>query len=385
MTRNKRSRLHYIDNLRWVTVVLVLIYHVFYNFNAVGVFGGIAGGFAEEQWQDVICSALNPWFMTLLFLLAGASSRYALKERTPKEFFGERTRKLLVPSTLGLLVIGAPLGYINITAGNGWASMPADMPFVARYFVAVVSGTGPLWFIQDLYIFSLLLLLLRRVVNTQSVERWIERLSDRALSIVMYALFPLLWALAQTHIDNVGTFDGLLNLYRPIFYFVVFVAGYYIFSSERTHELLSRQCVWLLAVMAISGVGFCTKFYGEDYTSAVAVQSLWSNLYCVSATLAMIGVFRRWYDSTSKFAGYMTRSSYGLYIVHMVVCSSVCLWLKGSALPVWEIYCVAIAITLAGSVAMWEVLSRVPVIRWVLFGIRSDSAKIQNNRNKDDV
>ena len=33
------QRYHFIDNLRWVTVVLVLIYHVFYNFNAQGVFG----------------------------------------------------------------------------------------------------------------------------------------------------------------------------------------------------------------------------------------------------------------------------------------------------------------------------------------------------------
>ena len=48
-----KQRYYFIDNLRWVTVALVLIYHVFYNFNAQGVFGGI-GGFAEEQWQDVL-------------------------------------------------------------------------------------------------------------------------------------------------------------------------------------------------------------------------------------------------------------------------------------------------------------------------------------------
>ena len=31
----------YIDNIRWVTVLLVLIYHVCYIFNGVGVPGGI--------------------------------------------------------------------------------------------------------------------------------------------------------------------------------------------------------------------------------------------------------------------------------------------------------------------------------------------------------
>ena len=35
-TTDNRQRYYFIDNLRWVTVVLVLIYHVFYNFNALG-------------------------------------------------------------------------------------------------------------------------------------------------------------------------------------------------------------------------------------------------------------------------------------------------------------------------------------------------------------
>ena len=100
-TTDNRQRYYFVDNLRWVIVVLVLIYHVFYNFNAQGVFGGI-GGFAEQQWQDVVGTILYPWFMTLMFLLAGMSSRYALQHRTAREFRRERTRKLLVPSTLGV-------------------------------------------------------------------------------------------------------------------------------------------------------------------------------------------------------------------------------------------------------------------------------------------
>ena len=34
-------RKHWIDNLRWVTVLLVLAYHVVYFFNNKGVPGGI--------------------------------------------------------------------------------------------------------------------------------------------------------------------------------------------------------------------------------------------------------------------------------------------------------------------------------------------------------
>ena len=47
-------RKYWIDNLRWVTVLLVLLYHVIYFYNNKGVFGGV-GGFGDgPQYQDLL-------------------------------------------------------------------------------------------------------------------------------------------------------------------------------------------------------------------------------------------------------------------------------------------------------------------------------------------
>ena len=365
----KPSRYYFIYNLRWVTVVLVLIYHVFYNFNAQGVFGGI-GGFREHQWWDTVCTVLYPWFMTLMFLLAGASSRYALKHRTVKEFRRERARKLLVPSTLGLLLFGGALGALNITAGGGWDAMPADMPFVAKYLIAVVSGTGPLWFIQDLYIFSLLLLPIRKVLDADRVEAWLDGLSVKGLSYVLFGFFLLLGLLAQTQIDEVGDFSGLLNLYRPVYYFGIFLVGYYIFSSERIHDYLAARYLTFNVLAVIWCVYFCVCNYGADYTLPAVLQSFSCNMYCWSMVLALFGLFKRRYECVTPFSQYMTRSSFGLYIVHMLVCTGICLLLKGTALPIWGIYCIALIVTFVGSVVLWEVLRRIPFVRWCMFGIK---------------
>ncbi len=43
-------RKKYIDNMRWITVVLVVIYHVIYMFNGVGVLGG-AGALSKTQYR----------------------------------------------------------------------------------------------------------------------------------------------------------------------------------------------------------------------------------------------------------------------------------------------------------------------------------------------
>ena len=151
-------RKHFIDNIRWATIVLVLIYHVFYIYNSSGVFGGI-GGFSEVQYQDSFLYFVYPWFMALLFLVAGISSRYALTLHTHKEFIKDKTAKLLVPSTLGLFVYHFITGYLNIKFGGGLSSIPAAL----IYPISVISGIGPLWFIQMLYIFSLLLVLIRKI------------------------------------------------------------------------------------------------------------------------------------------------------------------------------------------------------------------------------
>lgn len=367
-----KNRYYFLDNVRWVTVLLVLFYHIFYNFNAVGVFGGI-GGFADHQWQDTICALLNPWFMALLFVVAGASSRYALRTRTPKEFRKERTRKLLVPSTLGLLTYGGVLGLMNMHIAG--AVIPEEVPLFFRWLIAVASGTGPLWFLQDLLGFSLLLLLVRKVADVERVDEWLQRLPKWGLGVLMIGFLGVLWLASQSQIDNPTAAQGLLNLYRPVFYFVAFLAGYFIFSSERVHDYLAERAGALIVAAAVSAVGFCSEFYDKDYTSPEAVQGLWCNLFCWSAVLAVLGAFRRWANGTSRFAGYMTRSSFGLYVVHMTVCTGSCFLLRSSGLPVWAIYLLAIAMTYVGSFAVYELLRRVPILNYCIFGIKSKRGK----------
>ena len=67
----------YIDNIKWITVVLVVIYHVIYMFNGVTTYG-VIGPFSEFQPQDVFQYIVYPWFMFLLFVVSGMSARFEL-------------------------------------------------------------------------------------------------------------------------------------------------------------------------------------------------------------------------------------------------------------------------------------------------------------------
>lgn len=79
----------YIDNIRWMTVVLVVIYHVFYMFNGE-VTGGVIGPFTSVQYQDVFQYIVYPWFMLLLFVISGMSARfYQMCRKTPSFSYGD--------------------------------------------------------------------------------------------------------------------------------------------------------------------------------------------------------------------------------------------------------------------------------------------------------
>ena len=73
----------YLDNIRWITVCIVVVYHVIYMFNGVQTFG-VIGPFWKRQWQDAFQYLVYPWFMALLFVVSGMAARYYLEGHDTK-------------------------------------------------------------------------------------------------------------------------------------------------------------------------------------------------------------------------------------------------------------------------------------------------------------
>ncbi len=359
-------RRHWMDNLRWVTVLLVLLYHVFYFYNNKGVFGGI-GGFGDgPQYQDVIMYILYPWFMPLLFLLAGVSARYALEKHSGREWFRSRTRKLLVPGTIGLLVFHWMVGYFN-TAVAARSGALDGMPGVAKYIMWAFSGTGPLWFIQDLWLFSLLLLLIRKL---DPRNRFYEGCGK--MGIVPIILLGLLfWLGEQTliHEPRPESLDGLYNLYKPLFYLIPFLLGYFVFAHDAVQEKLAKAWVPLMGCAVVAGVVLVATTFGQDNTTPQYLGSPLNCLYGWLMCLAMMAWFKARFDRTGAFAGYMTRSSYGLYIVHYLVIASLGYMMKTyTQLPPVAMYVILAVAVFTLSPLLYEVIRRIPLVRWCVLG-----------------
>src|SRR5437899_563456 len=153
-----QPRLDFIDNLRWVMIVLVVSMHSAVTYSHVG-----SWYFMEEPEPGLgtkfICATyqafLQAFFMGLLFLIAGYFVAGAFDRKGFRKFLRDRAVRLGVPSLLFMLLIH-PITVYWLLRDFAQGSRP---PLFRAYWPYLssgrfLSGSGPMWFTLALLFFS---------------------------------------------------------------------------------------------------------------------------------------------------------------------------------------------------------------------------------------
>ena len=222
------KRKHYLDNIRWITLCFVIIYHIFYIFNSSGVVSNI--GVTGIKELDSICVFIYPWIMCLLFVVSGVSTNYSLKSKTNKEFIKDRAKRILVPSLIGIFVYGWISGWTTNYYGDIFAGNGSMIPVPIKYIIFSLIGIGPLWYAHVLFIASLLIVLVRKIDKNKKLDILFSKINLPLL----FSLVLLVWG--SSFILN----TPVVTVYRFGIYLLMFLLGYYIFSYkwELLHLLL---------------------------------------------------------------------------------------------------------------------------------------------------
>ena len=347
----------YLDNIRWVTVVLVVIYHVIYMFNGVQPFG-VIGPFREHQIQDAFQYLVYPWFMALLFVVSGISARYYLQSHTTKQFLKDKTRKLLVPSTIGLFAFQWILGVYNLKIGGGMGRTAIPKPVL--YFITVLSGVGPLWYIQMLWLFSMLLLLVRKIEKDR-VWNFCSKAPVWSIVLLVLAVY------GSAQVLN----TPIVTVYRFGIYGFCFFAGYFLFSHEKVMERLCPGW-WIFDLTAAAlGVSYTLRYFGENYAVAPVLNNIHACSYCWFAILGILTTMKNYADTANRFTCWMTKKAWGLYIFHYLPIAVISYELHEHApdTPAVLVYLLVGAGAFVGAFLLDGLIRRVPVLRWCVLGI----------------
>ncbi|MCR5098885.1 MAG: acyltransferase [Lachnospiraceae bacterium] len=355
-------RKHYLDNIRWITVVIVVIYHVIYMYNAEGIVG-VVGKITdlEVQYYDVFQYAVFPWFMALLFMVSGISSRLYLEKHTHREFIKSRTTKLLVPSTVGLIAFQFLQGYVNASLGGAFESNP-DVPAVAKLFICLLSGIGVLWYIQLLWLFSMALV---PIINMEK---------DRLWNACKKVNLPVLIALVMPFFGSAQILNTpIICVYRFGLYFFAFLLGYFVFSHDEVVEVLKRWFLIFAIPAVVCGTAFCIRYFGEGYADKPVNRTVLFAAFSYFACLAIIGGMAKYCDMSNSFTEWMSKRSFGLYVFHYLGISSVGLFLgRPGILPPAVIYLLSLVAGFVGGYVLYEIISRIPYYRWAVLGIKEE-------------
>ncbi len=351
-------RKRYIDMLRLACVALLIPFHTAMMYNTWGEGQYVPGAPLPAAGWFVWLT--YPWFMPVMFVLAGMSARYSLEKRSPAQFVKERLLRVGLPLLAGVLLINPFLAYIADISNNGYSG-----GYFAHYVIFFTRwtdlsgydggfGLSHLWFLLYLVIISLaalpIFLLCRRFPKFMAWNKW------------PVALIMLLGAV-QAQADDWLNFGGK-SLAQ---YFVLFLIGLFALSHEEVQEKLERLRFAFLISALVAGAGY-----------AVAIESQWSGfaydlpyyLYGYLAALALIGLGKRYFIAQNGALIRAAESSQLFYIFHYPILTAVAYLLMPRITNIPLQIAVFIAVSLVFTVLLSVAIRRIPVVR-ILFGMKS--------------
>jgi len=357
------TRKYFIDNIRSVAVLIVIVYHVAYLFNSADVVSNI--GKTGIPAFDTLCYFVYPWLMTVMFLVAGISARYALQKRAVKQFLKERVQKLLIPWIGGILLLGWITGWVTNQYNDIFAG--SYVPVFVKYFLFCFIGMGPLWFNFELLIVSMVLAIFYKIDKN---DRLIV-LSGGANIFVLLVLFLPFWG--SSFLLN----TPLVTVFRNGIYLFVFLAGYYFFSQEKIIEILAKFSFPLLIAGIVLGVIEVYYFYGKNFGDSSFLQHPLTNIYSWIMMMAILGCSQKYFNKTNKLMDYIKSRSFFWYLCHYpIMVFTAYILTSVFKLPMIYNYILLLVLAFGVTIIFSEIIRSIPVLRYLLFGIRNKPIKL---------
>lgn len=369
------GRLHYIDWLRVLAVLLLFPFHTLRVFNANDPFY-VKAAHTSGALSDLL-NFISVWHMPLLFVLAGASTYFALGKRSPGQYLRERRLRLAIPFVFGVLVLIPP---------QTWYGGRFNSGYVASFWHYLVSGDflkwniknggdyyggfgiGHLWFIIILLLLSVIALPLfwwgRNGHGAEVMQRFSRRLSH-----------PAGWALAAL-LTMIGAILPNPAGLRPFYYLVFFVLGYVVVCDAEFMRRAEKYRLPALALGVLLALWWTLRLTGRllgygSLSSHLAKTGL-SFLVALASWLVIVGLLgygRRYLNHPSPALAYLAQASYPIYILQQTVIVVAAFYIVGlpAAEPLqWLTLFVS---SVAGTFVLYEAVRRFPVSRF-LFGMR---------------
>jgi glucan biosynthesis protein C len=407
-----------LDLLRVLLVFGLVFFHTARIFDTIPLPEGVKND-STSAMATLFVAFFSLWGMPLMMTIAGFAIWQSLRRRSGTIFLRERVQRLLVPFVFGVLAIVPLQVYFHLKqadpAGSQtyWQFLPQFFdvrlcPDLVNAFTCADPSTGlfttaHLWFLKDLFIFSVLLLPLFLYLRSQKGARVVGSLAGFLARPGAILLLGLPVALVEAAVVIPPTMGGGWNEYT---YAVLLVCGFLTAADTRFGQAMGRGWRIALAVGLVAEVVYVAGLYILMEVSDVDPMHsydwgsiLWRMVKGVGAWACVVAILgfglRPWAgrdcggarkplgsDETpvrpglgARVIAYAGEAFLAFYILHQtvvfVIGYYVVQWQTAALLKYAVISLAALALTLL----LYEfAVRRLPVTRW-LFGMRPESKR----------
>ncbi len=378
MEKRASARVYYLDWLRVLGTLAILVYHSsrFFNMGDWHVKNAV-----WYPWVEVWNRFATAWLMPLMFVISGASLFYALgKGGGAGKFVKDKVLRLLVPLVVGIFTHASLQVYLErLTHGQFSGTY---FQFLPHYFHGVYGITEGgnfavhgmhLWYLLYLFVFSLLLYPLLRWLRGRG-QGVLSRLGAwlRLPGAVLGLALPVV--LFEVFVDPASPLRFGDAGWPAILYLWLVFAGFLVFSDERAQAGVQRLRWLSLALAAGSTTTYLVlSFQPAGLTFGTPLWALALGLMglgCWSWVLAALGFGRKNLEFNTPFLRYANEAVLPFYILHQTVLLCVGYFVVQWAIPDLLKWVIILMASFVLIMVLYEFLVRRYNVMRFLFGMK---------------
>jgi hypothetical protein len=378
-----QSRLFYIDNIRWMIIVFVVMVHAAVTYSSLGRWYytepaeiGIVSMFIFGVFQ----SFTQGYSMGILFLIAGYFVVSSSTRKSTGKFIYDRFIRLVIPTLVYIFLINTTINYYILS--YKWIQ-PQPSPFEALgwYIKSLdfIGGTGPMWFALALFYFTIIFLLVRPVMRKIRIPM-IEKLQPDNKTLLFLALLISLCAFLIRIIQPIGTSQFNMQLSFFSQYVILFITGIIAYKNNwfdnlsynlgiRWFKIAMIGGTMFWAIIQIAGGGTTEGF--EKFAGGLHWQSaayaLWESFFCIGVSAGLIVIFRSRCNSQGRFAKFMSANAFSVYMFHAPILVVIALLMRSMMMPPLLKCLMAGSFAIVASFLISHlILRRIPLLKKIL-------------------
>jgi fucose 4-O-acetylase-like acetyltransferase len=392
-----KQRLLYIDNLRWVMIMLVVSMHAAVTYSHLGSWYYMEDrpvSTAETAVFATYQATLQSFFMGFLFFIAGYFVPAAYDSKGPGRFIRDRAFRLGLPLLFFVFIL-QPIAVYCIGLLHGEDVAPNGFTGLYRWYITSghwLGGTGPLWFCEALLIFCLGYVVFRRLrgknrpeaapevaAGTAARSTGMNTVPGKARIWGMIILIAVMTFLVRFPWPNGTSFYNLQFCYFSQ-YVAYFIAGTLAFRGGWLDKFTTADGTYWRRVALIGGpllwtvllvLGGATKGSLSAYQGGLHWQSLgmsfWEAMTGTAISLCLLVLFRERFNRQGRAARFFSANAFAVYVFHTPILIAISRLVSSVQAPLLLKFLFLTFISLVVSYALCSLLFRkLPLLKRIL-------------------